>query len=152
MERWHTIICRCRAIWSGGRRRVSGGVALVAILALFVLVSGQVAQACPPGMEHGAHGALVNLPDKLTPAASIASTSAPTCLITADTGHCGGENGHPYPCGCQTGCSATGSAAIDVAISGLSFPEHSSLGLFEGPTGLVSVEPSPHFRPPPVLI
>jgi len=160
MGRWRTIFCRDRAIWSLERWRLFGGAILAAMLALFVF-SGQVAQACPLGMEHGMHGAhnthntLVNLPHKPKPAASIASTVAPFEFVTSrsiGTAHGGGGNAHSCPCGCQTGCCSTGSTAIDVTTSGLDLPEYSDLRVCVGLSGFVSHEPPPRFRPPQILI
>lgn len=161
MEQWRTIFRRGRAISWRERWRVPGGGVLAAILALFVLISGQVAQACPPGMEHGMHGApnthttLVNLPHKPRPAASIASTVAPFGFITSGSdgaAHGGGGDSHSCPCGCQTGCCSASSAAIDVAIYSLNIPDHSDLRLCARPTNLASHEPTPQFRPPRIFI
>ena len=161
MEQWHTVICRFRAIWSGERRQIFGAAGVFVILALFVLISGQVAQACPPGIEHGVHGVhsthstSVSVLHKLRPGLSITSTIAPVGLVTvasADTRHGIGGNGHSCPCGCQTGCCSAGSAAINVTISGFDFPEHSDFRLCARPSGLVSHEPAPQFRPPRILI
>jgi hypothetical protein len=159
MEQWRTIFRR-GAVWLLERWRVSGGAVLAAVLALFILISCQVAQACSPGMEHGmhsphTHNTLVNLPHKPRPAASIASTVAPFGFITSSsigTAHGGGENAHSCPCGCQTGCCSAGSAAIDVTISSLDLPNHSDPRLCAGLTSLASHEPTPQFRPPRIGI
>src|SRR5215468_1172640 len=157
MEKWRTLFRRDRAIWSLKRWRLPGGALLAAVLGLFILISRQVAQACPPGTEHGmhsgrnAHTSLVNLAHKPRPAVSSSPMVAPFGLITSrstDTSHGGGCNTHSCPCGCQTGCCSAGSAAIDVTISGLDLPKHSDLRLCVGLSGFVSHEPPPQFRPP----
>jgi hypothetical protein len=158
MEQWHTIICRFRAIWLGEPPRIFGAAGVVVILALLVLISGQVAQACPAGIEHVAHSThstSVSVLHKLRPGVSITSTMEPVGLITvdsADTRHGSGGSGHSCPCGCQTGCCSAGSAAIDVTISSLNFPEYSDFRLCTGVSSLAPHEPAPQFRPPRILI
>jgi hypothetical protein len=118
VEQWRTVICRFRPIWAGVRRPVSAG--LLVILTLLVLISGQAAQACPPGMEHGMHGTnntQVSVAHKPGPAATIASTVAPSTPIasrSSEAGDSGASNADTCPCGCQTGCCTAGAAVIDI--------------------------------------
>ena len=131
-------------------RRLVGAVLAAVTLVLMVLFSGGEAQACPSGMKSGTSASVVHQV-KLTmvatsPVASTASEANPGRLVTGGH-HCAG-NSHPGVSSCQTGCCSACSAVVGVSISNLQQPEESTDYGFSLQGEVLSIEPSPLFRPP----
>lgn len=131
-------------------RRLVGAMLAAVTLVLMVLFSGGEAQACPSGMKSGTSVSVAHQV-KLTmvatsQVASTANEANPGRLVTGGH-HCAGTS-HPGVSSCQTGCCSACSAVVGVSISSLQQPEESTDYGFSVQGGILSIKPSPHFRPP----
>ena len=136
------------SIGAGVARRLLGAT-LAAVAFVIVMISGGEAHACHPGMNSGTSFSVVH---KVEGAAAVTLKSASRPIESRSSrsvtvGSCCGGASHSNP-GCQTGCCAVCSTAIDLTNSGLDLSEEINDHVFAKSGDVVSTEPPPDFRPP----
>ena len=121
---------------------------LVAGLAMFMMLPGGAAQACPQGKEASDSVSIVHKAKRAV--AMMSATSAPALAkdISQGGGQCCGGGSHSHGVGCASGCCSAFSAAIDVASSGVVLLDGSICHVFPRQDGLAPPRLPPDFRPP----
>lgn len=128
------------------------GATLAAIAFVIVMISGGEAHACHPGMNSGTSISVVH---KVEGAAAVTLNAASRPIESRSgrsvtIGSCCGGTSHSNS-GCQTGCCAACSTAIDLTNSGLDLSEEINDHVFAKSGDVVSTEPPPDFRPPRIF-
>ena len=121
---------------------------IVAGLAMFMMLTAGVAQACPPDKE--ASGS-VSIEHKAKRAGALISATSALVLakdISQGSGQCCGGGSHTHGVGCASGCCSAYSAAIDVAGSGVILLDGSICHVLPRQDGVAATRPPPDFRPP----
>lgn len=121
---------------------------LVAGLAMFMMLTAGVAQACPPDKE--AIGSVSITHEAKRAVAMVSATSAPASAkaISQGGGLCCGGGSHSHGVDCASGCCAACSAPIDIASSGVDLPDGSICHVLPRQDGVALTKLPPDFRPP----
>jgi hypothetical protein len=135
---------------------------LVGALAIFMMLTAGVAQACPRGKEASTS---VSIAHKIKRVGGIAheaklivttaSASSPALVlaktICPGSGLCCGGDSHSHGLGCASTCCSACSAAIDVASLGFFLLDGRIGHVLPPQDELASTRPPPDFRPPRIF-
>jgi hypothetical protein len=131
-------------------------VFLAAAFAMFLVMTGGAAQACPKDKQTAHPATDAHKIERVMVAVAVVVSAGPAPLVAEGIlqygGPCCGGGCHSHGVGCASGCCSSGSTAIDVVSSGIDLPDSSIRYSSRDPGKINSTKPLPNFRPPRTFV